>query len=83
MHCILDLVLSKLSPETGGVEDLGFSRVVRATELPQFLNDVLLSNFHGNHWTTRSHIVGHLIEFWQDTLIDLEELASCGLVKVE
>ena len=83
MHCISDLIDAELGSQGVAVVLSSFFGVVGTAKPAQPLDHFLLAHLTGNDGPTGGHVIGHLIEFRHNTLIELEELASGGLVQVE
>lgn len=63
-------------------QTLGYFWIHGAYQVAEGFNGILLSNFHDNA-RARGHLLGHLRELWEYTLINLEKLLCCWPVQVE
>ena len=82
----VDSVFNAINTETSaeGVwpQILGDIWVHGATQVPECLDSVLLTNFKGNARPS-GHLLRDLGEFGQDSLVNLEELFGCRSIQVE
>ena len=82
MDSITAAIDTEPRPQRVRSQALGYFRVHGAYKVSECLHSILLSDFQCNTWTSR-HLLRHLWEFGQHTLIDLEEFLSCWPVEVE
>ena len=71
--------VSKSSSYRVWSEVLGDLGVHWAAEVSKRLNRILLSNLKHDTWSN-GHLMDHLDELWEDTLVDLEEFFGGWLV---
>ena len=74
--------MAELRPDSVGPEVLGNLRIHWATELPEGLNSVLLSDLQNDAWA-RDHVLYHADELGDHSLVHLEELLGRWLIEGE
>ena len=82
MNSIMRPCVAKLGSQGVWPQVLGNLGVHRANKLPEGLHCVLLSDLHDDAGT-QGHGLDHAHELGQHSLVDLEELLGCWLVKCE